>query len=105
MDFAKEHIGVEILNRDTECPEGVVKKLYELEPLGWEFSFDSAGYRYAQSTLHKVMRAAALETDSPETLNECLMATQKHGRISIAADYAGLANGEIDPKANRRGRC
>lgn len=39
------------------------------------------------------MRAVALETDSPETLNECIQATRKHGRISIAADYAGLANG------------
>lgn len=39
------------------------------------------------------MRAVALETDSPETLDECIQATRKHGRIWIAADYAGLANG------------
>ncbi|UZJ54062.1 hypothetical protein CBS101457_003382 [Exobasidium rhododendri] len=93
LDFAKEKIGVEILNRDTDCPEGVVKKLYEMEPTGWDACFDVAGFRYAQSLMHKAMRAMALETDSPEILNECIVATRKHGRISIAADYAGLANG------------
>lgn len=94
LDFAKEKIGVEILNPDTDCPDGVVKKLYELEPLGWDTCFDVAGFRYAKSLIHKAMRAMALETDSPEILNECIQATRKHGRISIAADYAGLANGE-----------
>lgn len=93
LDFARENIGVEILHRDNDCPDGLVAKLYEMEPLGWDASFDVAGFRYAQSLLHKAMRATALETDSPENLNECIQATRKHGRISIAADYAGLANG------------
>ncbi len=43
--------------------------------------------------LHKAMRAMALETDTPETLNEIIKALRKFGRCSIPADYAGLANG------------
>lgn len=93
LDFAKEKIGVEVLNRDGLSSTDVVKKLYEMEELGWDTSFDTAGFRYAQSIAHKAMRAMALETDSPEMLNECITATRKHGRISVAADYAGLANG------------
>lgn len=92
LDFAKEKLGVEVLNREGLSSQDVVKKLYEMEELGWQYSFDTAGFRYAKSIAHKAMRAMALETDTSETLNECITATRKHGRISIAADYAGLAN-------------
>lgn len=34
-----------------------------------------------------------LETDNPETINECLMTVKKMGRIGIIAAYAGYANG------------
>lgn len=34
-----------------------------------------------------------LETDVPETINECLMTVKKMGRVGIIAAYAGFANG------------
>lgn len=96
LDFAKQAFKgrpLEVVNIETDCEGGnVVKKLYELEKLGWDVAFDVAGFRYAKSLVHKAMRATALETDTPETLNEAIMAVRKFGRISIAADYAGLVS-------------
>lgn len=34
-----------------------------------------------------------LETDSPETLNEMLLATRKRGKCGLIAVYAATANG------------
>lgn len=93
LEFAEKHFGVETIHREGLSSDDVVKKLYEMEQYGWDYCFDTAGFEYAQSVVHKAMRAVALETDTPEALNECIVSAKKHGRVSIAADYAGLANG------------
>ena len=34
-----------------------------------------------------------LETDVPETINECVMAVKKMGRVGVISAYAGYTNG------------
>jgi threonine dehydrogenase-like Zn-dependent dehydrogenase len=42
--------------------------------------------------VHKIERALRLETDTPEIINEMVMAVKKMGRVGIISDYVGFAN-------------
>eukprot|EP01033_Poteriospumella_lacustris_P006918 gene6917-4984_t len=55
-------------------------------------SIEAAGFRYDMSIFHKLQRAVALETDTPEILLECFKATRPYGVVSIIGDYIGTAN-------------
>ncbi|EPQ27157.1 uncharacterized protein PFL1_05438 [Pseudozyma flocculosa PF-1] len=101
LAFARDRFGVETINFDEV--KDVAAAIQELVPIGVDVSFDAAGFRYAKTALHKAMRAVALETDSPEVLNEAIRATRKFGKISIAADYAGTTNGFLIGALMERG--
>ncbi|PWZ03442.1 putative glutathione-dependent formaldehyde dehydrogenase [Testicularia cyperi] len=91
LDWAKDKLGVDTLNFDhvSNVAEEVMRRV----PGGVDVSFDAAGFRYAKSFLHRAMQTLSLETDTPETLNECIRATGKRGRISVIADYVGTCSG------------
>lgn len=46
----------------------VSQRVRELVPEGLDAAIDAAGFRFAKSIPHKVMRATGLETDSPEVV-------------------------------------
>ena len=71
----------------------VAKRIREIIPEGIDAGIDAAGFRFAKSVAHKVMRATGMETDSPEVLNEIIRSVKKFGRISVIADYAAFTNG------------
>ena len=91
LQWAKDRLNIDVINFDqtSQVAEEIMKKV----PGGVDVSFDAAGFRYAKSLLHKAMRTLALETDTPETLNECIRATRKDGRIGVIADYIGTCSG------------
>jgi len=91
LQWAKDRLDIEVINFDhtPKVAEEVMNKV----PGGVDVSFDAAGFRYAKSFLHKAMQTLSLESDTPETLNECIRATRKYGRISVIADYVGLCGG------------
>jgi len=71
----------------------VNEELARLCPRGVDVSIECAGFRYAKSKAHKLMRAVMAETDTPELLNEAFKATKLFGRVVIIADYLGKTNG------------
>lgn len=81
---------VEVINFDETDP---VQYLQEKYPHGIDVCIDAAAFRYAKSLLHKAQRALALETDTPEIINECIQSVKKFGTISLVADYAATTNG------------
>ncbi|SNX87344.1 probable glutathione-dependent formaldehyde dehydrogenase [Melanopsichium pennsylvanicum] len=91
LQWAKDRLDIEVINFDHtgKVAEEIMKKV----PGGVDVSFDAAGFRYSKSFLHRAMQTLALETDTPETLNEAIRATRKGGRISVIADYAGVCGG------------
>ncbi|PWN18661.1 GroES-like protein [Microstroma glucosiphilum] len=94
LELAAKEFGVETIDISKlpsgQTPSGAVREIF---PSGVDVAFDTAGFTYAQSFVHKAMMAVGLETDSPEVLNEAIKATRKFGRVGIVADYAALANG------------
>lgn len=89
-----------------------VHTMQQLLPGGPEVCIDAAGFRYAHGALHGAMRSVGLETDTPETLNECIAVCRKGGRVSIIADYYGFAHGlniggvmEKGPTLKGAGQC
>ncbi|SPC61937.1 probable glutathione-dependent formaldehyde dehydrogenase [Ustilago sp. UG-2017b] len=93
LQWAKDRLDVEDINFDhtPKVAEKAMKKI----PDGVDVSFDAAGCRYSKSFLHKAIQTLSLETGAPETLNKCILATRKYGRISVIADYVGLCVGSL----------
>ncbi|SOV01779.1 probable glutathione-dependent formaldehyde dehydrogenase [Ustilago sp. UG-2017a] len=93
LQWAKDRLDVEDINFDhtPKVAEKAMKKI----PDGVDVSFDAAGCRYSKSFLHKAIQTLSLETGTPETLNKCILATRKYGRISVIADYVGLCVGSL----------
>ncbi|KAI9321781.1 chaperonin 10-like protein [Dichotomocladium elegans] len=90
LSLAKNKWGAETIDfsKDTD----VVKRVHEIAPGGLDRAIDCAGFRFAKSFIHKIERAAGLETDSSEVLNECIRTVKKFGTISVIADYATYCN-------------
>jgi len=91
LKMANERLGVECI--DFSKDKDVVKKLRELVPAGLDCALDCGTFHEPKSLIHKAQKLMMLETDNPETINECLMTVKKMGRIGIIAAYAGYANG------------
>jgi len=89
LDIAKDKLGIEVINYHEQ---DVLKTLKEMEPRGLDVCIDAAGFRFAKGMLHKIQRALMLETDTPEILTECCMAARQYGKVSVIADYSGVAN-------------
>ncbi|KAG8950639.1 hypothetical protein FRC04_007263 [Tulasnella sp. 424] len=91
LQMAKERLGIEVVNFAED--KDVVKKLHELVPEGLDCALDCGTFHEPKSLIHKAQKLMMLETDVPETINECLMTVKKMGRVGIIAAYAGFANG------------
>lgn len=104
--LAKEKLGIEVINFDEVGD--VVGEIKKMEPHGLDCAIDAVGFRYrlpklphprllfsaevnriltryAKGIVSKVQRAVGLETDTSETVNECLRAVRKFGTISLIA--------------------
>jgi len=92
LQLAEKALGIEVLDRNMLTTEAVTSRLHELVPGGVDCSIEAAGFRFDMSFFHKMQRAVALETDTPEILLECFKATRPYGVVSIIGDYVGIAN-------------
>lgn len=92
LKIAETALGIEIIDRSSIATDAVSSRLKELVPEGVDCSIEAAGFRYDMSFFHKLQRAVALETDTPEILLECFKATRPYGVVSIIDDYIGTAN-------------
>ncbi|KAL4458128.1 hypothetical protein ABPG75_012993 [Micractinium tetrahymenae] len=72
----------------------VVETLHEMfaDSRGPDVAIECVGFHYAESLVHKAEMALNLETDTPEIINQMMVAVRKVGRLSIIGDYAGYAN-------------
>jgi len=82
-------VGVETVNLDHV---NVSEELLKMFPDGIEKCIDCVGYRFPKSALHKALRAAKIETDSPEVIQDMMKVCQKGGQIALIGDYFGTAN-------------
>ncbi|KAF9005022.1 GroES-like protein [Cyathus striatus] len=91
LAFARDKLGIEVI--DFKQFKDVTKRVYELVPRGLDVALDCGTFHEPKSITHKIQKTLMLETDSPDTINEMLIAVRKMGRIGIIAAYAGYANG------------
>jgi threonine dehydrogenase-like Zn-dependent dehydrogenase len=89
LDFAKRHLGVLTIDASKE---NVTQRLKELFPRGLDVCIDAVGFRYTKGFVHSLEKSLKMETDSPEILNECILAAKKAGKVSIVGDYFAWAN-------------
>lgn len=90
IEMAKKIVPeAEIINASDE---NIVDALNSVCPGGVDVAIEAAGFRYANSIVHKVERAVGLETDTSEILNECIKCLRKFGRLVIIGDYVGFCN-------------
>jgi threonine dehydrogenase-like Zn-dependent dehydrogenase len=90
--LARHALGIDVLDRANKTSDQVCESLLELVPDGADATIECAGFRYDQSLFHKMQRTLALETDTPEILQECFKITRPYGRVSVIADYIGTSN-------------
>jgi len=90
LAFAKEQLGAEVINFDTE---NVIETIQKLVPGGPDVCIECAGFRFPKSFKHKVQTTMKLETDTMDILNEMIYVCKKGGRISVIGDYFGTGNG------------
>ncbi|KAJ3493056.1 hypothetical protein NLJ89_g11102 [Agrocybe chaxingu] len=92
LALAKNKLGIETL--DFSQYSDVPQRLAERVPGGIDVVLIAVRtFHEPKTIIHKVQKMMMLETDSPETLNEMLLAVRKQGRIGLIAAYAGFANG------------
>lgn len=91
LKLAKEAPGdIQVINF-KETPN-VVEEVYKLVPGGLDIAIDCGTFHEPKTMLHKVEKALMLETDVPETINECIESVHKAGAIGTIAAYAAYAN-------------
>ncbi|KAF5372230.1 hypothetical protein D9758_005003 [Tetrapyrgos nigripes] len=90
LSFASEKMGLEVI--DFSKHSDVTKAVYDLVPRGLDVAIDCGSFHEPKTILHKVQKAAMLETDHPETINEMIVSVRKMGRCGLIAAYAGFAN-------------
>ncbi|EPZ33800.1 GroES-like domain-containing protein [Rozella allomycis CSF55] len=86
---AARSIGCLTINYETQDPLKVIKETY---PRGLDAVVDCVGFRYAKSWTHAIERTLKMETDSIDSLSECIYCVKKGGNIAIIGDYLGYAN-------------
>lgn len=95
LDYCKKKIPrVETVNF-AELPKGttLVDKLKQMNHGGPDVALECAAGEYPKGMLHSAQLAVGLETDTPELLNECIMAVRSFGRVGVTGIYAGFVNG------------
>lgn len=90
LQLAKEKFGMETINFKEH--KDVPKRIYELVPEGLDRALDCGTFHEPKSLLHKFEKLAMLETDVPETVNECIVACKKGGSVGLTSAYAGFTN-------------
>lgn len=100
LDFAKktlpnlETVDYTALSKGQSVPD----RLKELtDGVGPDVCLECAGGEYAKGWLHKLETAIGAEMDSPELVNEMLMAVKTFGRCGIIADYIGYVSLSLPP--------
>ncbi|GAV06862.1 hypothetical protein RvY_16777 [Ramazzottius varieornatus] len=89
LAHARKTMGIETINyHNTD----VVDELYKMEPKGVDVAIDCTGFRFAKNLSHRIQRAVGLESDTPETIYECVKALKKYGTLNVIASYTGFAN-------------
>jgi threonine dehydrogenase-like Zn-dependent dehydrogenase len=89
---------IETINRTGLTSEEVVDKLHERLPLarcaggGVDVAIETAGFRYAQSTMSKVEQTLGMKTESADVLKEVATCARKCGRIVVVGDYFDTVN-------------
>ena len=110
LKMAAERLGIETL--DFSVHKDVVKRIREMVPEGLDCALDCGTtvsirlhflsdsqtrilgtFHEPKTLMHKAQKMLMLETDVPETINECLMSVRNMGRVGIIAAYAGYTNG------------
>jgi len=91
LKMAAERLGIETL--DFSVHKDVPKRIREMVPEGLDCALDCGTFHEPKTLMHKAQKLLMLETDVPETINECLMSVRNMGRIGIIAAYAGYTNG------------
>jgi len=89
IDFAKQKLGVEVINSKEENPVDAVKKLI---PGGPDKIIDCVGFRFPDSLAHKIEMKLGLETDSPNIVNTAIQMVRKNGVVTLIGDYVGYTN-------------
>lgn len=89
LELARSRFGALTINYRNEKS---IDRLWELAPGGPDVCIDATGFRFSKGLLHKVMRATMMETDTPETLYDCIKVCRKYGIVSVVADYYNFAN-------------
>jgi len=97
LDAAKQIMPkLETVNFDKAAGTSGEERVLELcqnEPAGApDCCIDCVGMHYAHTMMHRAEMATGLETDSPETVNACIFAVRKGGRVAVIGAYAGLCN-------------
>jgi threonine dehydrogenase-like Zn-dependent dehydrogenase len=90
LALARSALGIETL--DFSEHKDVTAEMAKRVPGGLDVAIDAGTFHQPKSKLHKVQKALKLETDVPETLNECIVCTRKFGRVGIIAVYASITN-------------
>jgi threonine dehydrogenase-like Zn-dependent dehydrogenase len=86
---ARDLLGAEIIDFSRM---DVVKTIHQLIPGGPDVCIECAGFRFPKSFAHKLQRALCLESDTPESIREAVIAVKKGGRIALIGDYFGDSN-------------
>jgi threonine dehydrogenase-like Zn-dependent dehydrogenase len=61
--------------------------ILSVEPHGLDRGIEASGFRFTNSTAHKIMRATGLEGDSSDTVSEIIKATRKGGNMALIGDF------------------
>ncbi|KAI5452146.1 hypothetical protein NCC49_001084 [Naganishia albida] len=77
---------------DFSKVKDVPEKILEMVPGGLDCALDCGTFHEPKSLLHKAQKALMLETDVPETANECIRSVRKMGRVGLIAAYASFCN-------------
>jgi len=91
LKFAQDKLGIEVI--DINIYKDVTGRLAELVPGGLDKGLDASSFHEPKTLLHKAQKALMLETDTPDVLNEMILAVRKAGTIGLIAVYSGYVNG------------
>jgi len=91
LKFATTNFGSVTIKNDVS-EDDLVAAVHKIFPGGPNKVIDCVGFRFPESTLHKVASKVGLETDSPNIINAAIKMTKKNGRITLIGDYVGYAN-------------
>lgn len=84
LERAVRDCGAEAINF-TEYTD-VPKRIFELVgERGLDVALDCGTFHEPKSITHKIQKTLMLETDVPETVNECIVSVKKMGSVGIIA--------------------